>query len=303
VGNDMSRSYGLKLEEGAGEGMRRIARGRAERALEELRKAEAGGPPESIHAARKDLKKLRAVLRMSRDELGGKLFRAENRRYRDAGRLLSDSRDAEVKLQTVGSLRRHSGSAFPSRAGADWEGALERERDARVGNAKSQRDPIERAMRMIEEGRDRIDDWPLTEDSWKLVGPGLVRSYRTGRQGMKRVLADPTPAGVHEWRKRAKDLWYQLRIVRNAWPEVLGATVEQLHELTELHGDHHDLTVLADDLARRQIEQRGTFEQLIAGRQSELLDHALQIGRRVYAEKPKAFSRRIESYWDDWRRS
>ena len=43
------------------------------------------------------------------------------------------------------------------------------------------------------------------------------------------------------------------------------------------------------------------FEALIDRRQEELLDEAVEIGRRFYAEKPKAFSRRLASYWETWR--
>jgi CYTH domain-containing protein/CHAD domain-containing protein len=298
----MSRSYSLKRKEGAGEGLRRIALGRAEKALEELAEARnGGGLADSIHGARKDLKKLRAVLRLSRDELDGKLFRSENSRYRDAGRLLSSSRDAEVKLQTVIALRDRFETAFPSDAGREWEGALKRERDEVAGAGEHLREPIERATRMIEEGRDRIAGWPLEKDSWRLVGPGLTRSYRSGRQALKRTLDDPGTESVHEWRKRTKDLWYQLRIVRKAWPELLEPMIDQAHDLADRLGDHHDLAVLGEDLAGRDIEQRAGFEKLIAQRQAELLDEALEIGRRLYAEKPRAFSRRVKSYWAAWR--
>jgi CHAD domain-containing protein len=119
---------------------------------------------------------------------------------------------------------------------------------------------------------------------------------------MKRASADSSDENVHQWRKRAKDLWYQLRIVRDAWPALLGETIDQAHELTDLLGDHHDLAVLADDLrSRGDLDDRGAFEDAIEKRQHELLGAALGIGRRLYAEKPKAFKRRIKRYWRAWR--
>jgi CHAD domain-containing protein len=123
---------------------------------------------------------------------------------------------------------------------------------------------------------------------------------------MKRTLADPSPENAHEWRKRAKDLWYQLRIVRDAWPEVIGPMADQAHELADVLGDHHDLAVLADDAAKRSelfTEASGVdaLIELTARRQQELLERVLGLGKRLYAEKPKAFSRRFESYWMAWR--
>jgi CHAD domain-containing protein len=295
-----ARTYRLKTAEGAPEGLRRIAGGRAEKALDQLAGAEKTDLAAAIHGARKDLKKLRAVLRLIRGELGKDLFKAENRRYRDVGRLLSGSRDAEVKLQTLKALRSRFGDDLPADASRRWEGILERERDDAVGDEIEDR--IVEAVRAIERGRDRIGEWPLRTDSWKLIGPGLSTAYREGRRAMKRTLADPQAENVHEWRKRAKDLWYQLRVVREAWPELLGATADQAHELSDLLGDHHDLAVLEEDLASRQeVGEKKTFKKLIGRRQEELLARALEIGRRLYAEKPKGFSRRLKRYWSAWR--
>ena len=297
-----SRAYRLKTEENAAAGMRRIAAGRAEEALERLRRAGEGELAAAIHGARKDLKKLRGALRLLRDELGRKTFRAEDRRYRDAGRALSDNRDAEVKLATLATLRRRF-DELPADTAERWADRLEAERDALaaavVGETEGR---IGEATTAIEAGREAIRHWSLETDSWALVGPGLSRTYRQGREAMAAALADPSTESVHEWRKRAKDLWYQLRILREAWPGPLGATVAEAHELTDLLGDHHDLAVLAADLqTRTDLGDRAAFETAIERRQGELLGAALEIGRRLYAEKPKAFGRRLERYWLAWR--
>ena len=79
-------------------------------------------------------------------------------------------------------------------------------------------------------------------------------------------------------------------------------TVGELHELADLLGDHHDLSMLADDLAARPgLGSRQALAGLIARRQDELLDDALALGERIYAEKPKAFVRRLRGYWAAWR--
>jgi CYTH domain-containing protein/CHAD domain-containing protein len=297
-----SRSYRLKTKEAPSEGLRRIALGRTEKAVERLDGVEGDELAGAIHGARKDLKKLRGALRLVRYELGKKKFRAENRRYRDAGRLLSGSRDAEVKLETLTHLHQRS-PHLPDQAVRQWEGMLETERDELAAAARDDRDgQIAAAIEAIEKGQDKIRRWPLRTDSWALVGPGLARTYGDGRRAMKRVLSDASAESVHAWRKRAKDLWYQLRIVRDAWPALLGETVAQADELANLLGGHHDLAVLAADLSTRtDLGDHAVFEAAIKDRQGELLDAALGIGRRLYAEKPKAFRRRLERYWLAWR--
>ena len=297
-----SRAYRLKTGEEPAEGMRRIALGRAEKALERLELAGEGELAAAIHGARKDLKKLRGVLRLVRKELGKKTFEAENERYRDAGRLLSGSRDAEVKLETLASLRGRF-DQLPGEPAERWAGALEAERDELVAAIRDDsEDRIGQAREAIEGGRERIRGWSLRTNSWALVESGLLRSYRDGRRAMKQVATNPLSDDVHAWRKRAKDIWYQLRIVQGAWPELLGAAVGQASELADLLGDHHDLAVLQEDLlSREDLADREAFDAAIAKRQAEQLTMAIAIGRRLYAEKPKAFGHRLERYWLAWR--
>lgn len=298
--------YRLEADEKPAAGMRRIALERAERAAERLREAErVEDPSECIHAARKDLKKLRAAVRLLRRELGGDLYRAENERYREAGRLLSASRDAEAKLEALEGLReRFSGRLAPADA-SDWLDELRQERDLAVAAARDgDADSIEAALEAVEGWRARIEAWPLETDSWELVGPGIGRAYRRGRREMSRAAKDPSGANMHQWRKRAKDLWYHLRILRDARPKAFRDSLEQADELADALGDHHDLTVLRDDLLGRELPlaDRPALIAAIAERQEELAGTAFELGERLYARKPKAFRRKMRRGWKKWRK-
>jgi len=297
-----SRSFRLEREESVGAGLTRIAAGRADSALEKLAGAGDEDLAEAIHGARKDLKKLRAVLRLSREALGEDLFHAENRRFRDAARLLSASRDAEVRLGTLAALRRRRRGDLPRAAAAVWEEALEGERDKLAGGRSEV--PLAEAIAAIEAGRERIASWPMQGSGWPLLGAGLQRAYRSGRRAWRRAAADPSPESSHEWRKRSKDLWYQLRIVSPAWPPVLEATAEEAHALTERLGDRNDLALLGADLERcgwMGADDRRDLREAIERAQAEELGAALATGARLYAEKPRAFGRRLGAYWAAWR--
>jgi CYTH domain-containing protein/CHAD domain-containing protein len=300
-----SRAYRLEAGESPTAGMRRVALGRAERATERLQEAaRAEDPSACIHAARKDLKKLRAVIRLLRRELGDELYRAENDRCREAGKLLSPSRDAEVKVETLESLReRCSGRLAPADTSA-WLDALRQERDDAVGQAREgDADALRTALAIVEERRARIRAWPLRTGSWKLVGPGIGRAYRRGKREMRGAAEDPSGTNMHEWRKRAKDLWYHLRILRDARPEALHDSLGLADELAGVLGDHHDLTLLRDDLLRRDLPLAGraALVAAIAGRQDELAGTAFELGERLYAKKPKAFRRKLGRGWKKWR--
>ena len=81
---------------------------------------------------------------------------------------------------------------------------------------------------------------------------------------------------------------------------------DQAHKLSELLGDHHDLSVLAFDLRDRPGlagggEGSAAIVGLIEARQEELLEAAIPIGERLYADRPKAFVERLGAYWRAWR--
>lgn len=296
-------AYRLERKEEVGAGVRRIACGRADHALGALADSKGDGDlAEAVHSARKDMKKLRAVLRLVRAELGEEVYRAENERYRDAARLLSGSRDAEAKLETLAALEERFGDELPAGTARAWGVELEEERDEIAGAVDGEAEAqVRKAAKAIEAGRVEIASWPIG-DSWSALRPGLLRAYRRGRRELKRTRSEPTAEHVHRWRKRVKDLWYQLRLLRKAWPELLGESADRAHELADLLGDHHDLVLLAEDLDTRPgIGRREEITDLIERRQAELLTAALELGARLYAEKPAAFERRLRAYWKAWR--
>ncbi len=289
--------YRLENDEPVPDGLRRVAVGRVRRAVERLDEpGEDQG--KAIHGARKDLKKLRSVLRLVRAEIGEKRYGKLNRRFRDAGRLLSESRDAEVKVETLADLEERFGDEFPADSAIVWRSALERERYAGAADPEGEvAERREEAARLIEGGREELARLPLEKDSWSAVAPGLLRAYDGGRKSLRAVRRHADPDSVHEWRKRTKDLWYHLRLLHDLWPGLLGATVDEAHDLADLLGDHHDLAVLAEDLGERPVADPKPLEALIARRQAELLDRALLLGTLLYAEKPPAFAKRLKAYW------
>lgn len=295
------RSYRFRDGESLGEGARRIAVGRTGKAVERLRSIGTGeaDAKEAIHGARKDLKKLRTLLRLLRDELGKEVYGREARRYREAGRLLSPLRDAEVKLAALDALALDA--ELPVAATAAWREILARDRAA-AGDSAPDRAAEQRAIELIEAGRADVAGWEV-RDSWKAIGPGLDRAYRRGGERMRAAHDGRGEDAWHEWRKRAKDLWYAHLLLAPAWPGPLGASAEEAHRLSEALGDHHDLALLRADLHGRRLgeEETAVLEAAIGRRQEELAPVALDLGRRLYAERPRDFDRRLRRYWRAWR--
>src|SRR5438128_6750700 len=103
-------SYQLKQGQTLGDNLRRICRKQIEAAIA-ITTGEKKASDTPVHEVRKHLKKARAALRLVRKEIGRGLFQEQDHCLRDVGRLISEIRDAEVRLQTVrqlqGITRRH----------------------------------------------------------------------------------------------------------------------------------------------------------------------------------------------------
>jgi CHAD domain-containing protein len=273
-----SRAFRLKTDEGIPDGVRRIARGRIDHAIDALGDASEEG----VHDARKDMKKLRALLRLVRGEIGDKVFRREADTFRDAARELSGVRDADVMLATLADLEeRYEADVGPVRQ------AVEAHRLRTGGGGRRQ--AAETAIAILTEARGRVDDWPLERDGFEALEGGLRRTYRRGRRDWRAALEEPSDENLHEWRKRVKDLWYHCSILQESWKPVMTALADEAHELSDRLGDDHDLAVLLDFGAE-------SLEPLIDERRAELQEQAFAYGSRLYADKPKAFVRRLE-HW------
>jgi CHAD domain-containing protein len=155
-------------------------------------------------------------------------------------------------------------------------------------------------------GRGRIEQLPLKGDGWELIGPGLHRSYRRGRKRLRAVEEEASVTNLHELRKRVKDLWYQLRLLRDADKHMIGELADHAHDLSDHLGDDHDLALLRETAQRRRAAfsdpaHKRHLLEAIDHRRGELQFAAISLAERIYADKPKRFSKRIESRWEAWR--
>ncbi len=281
--------------------LRRIARHQVERGLDDL------GDPDrhaAVHAVRKRGKKVRALLRLVR-AAAPELYGQENAAFRDATRRIAADRDAAVGLETYDALvARYSdgagtGGSVLART-APVRTALVERRDQVLGEDLERR--IEAVRADLELGLERIETWELEAEGFDVVAGGLAKTYARARARMQDAYDQPSSPAFHEWRKRVKYHRYQVRLLQDLWPEVLKAQRSQLHDLSDLLGDDHDLAVLREDLLTEPERYGGeeTVAQVCAlldRRRAELQAHARTLGERCFAESPKRFVARMGAYW------
>lgn len=284
------RRYRLGAGEPLAAGVRRIATGQLDLIADQLASISNDASDDPVHEARKAFKRLRALVRLTRDQLGDDVRARENAAFRDAGRVLSSQRDAEVMVEALDDLTRRAGNGVQPDALAGLRATLvtAREREAEADGGGSAR---ARVLTAVAAARERVAEWPLPEDAGvDALAPGLRRIQRQGRRAYRAARAEPTAETLHELRKRTKDLWHAVQVARPAAPGRMRKLAQRSHELSDALGADHDLvTLLAFARERGGIpaRERDLLERLVAARQAELRKDALRRARKLYALKPR----------------
>jgi CHAD domain-containing protein len=297
-------AYELKAGEKLPRAIRRITKRQVKRVLCELTQPvrKGTGEAERVHEARKNLKKARAALRLVRDELGARFYRRGARHLRKVARALSSHRDLEVQLETVEKLHGQYRGRLMRSALVKLRRTLTARHKKVSGASGGKAGKLEEELCATQ--RD-IKRWPVNKLKWREMARGISRTFARSSKAFHNATRTPSPENLHEWRKRAKDLWYQLRILKPIQRDAINELADCLKRLGQYLGDDHDLFMIEEAAKEARLEC-GEFETLsrtVAFRRAKLQQKAFALGRRLYEEKPSAFAFRIERYGKAARRA
>lgn len=254
-----------------------------------------------VHATRKHIKKARAALRMVKKEIGRGLFHRQDRLLRDAGKLISDIRDAEVRLQTVRQLQgiteRHKRKNYRR-----VEELLMLELESFMAAFAEWQ---VQAAPLLRQGREELNCWHVQGFGTRQLCCALQRTYKAARRALAETKKGASAENFHLFRSKAKQLWYQLRIIQSANVVVLENLADELRAISDLLGRAHDLSFLGDRLRResgRSAAARESHDLLavIEASQSDLQRAAAELAERFFSEKPRDFGERVSSWLRDW---
>jgi CHAD domain-containing protein len=288
--------YRLEPGETPKQGVSRVARGELDLTIELLQAAPQGaGGAEAVHDARKSLKRLRALLRVSRPAFEARRYRRESAVLHDAGRQLADQRDAQVLLETLDSLLARFGDELPA---GTWD-RLHKKLARSAGRAQAKgRGGVDRVLHGLGAARERLPNWSLPNKNGRAaLAKGFEQIYRHGRRALRQAEMKPTAQNFHELRKRGKDLWHAAQLLQRISPAEMKALSQGAHRLSDLLGDEHDLSVLLDyaDEHPKLLDQteRRLLECVVELRRLTLRREAITCAESIYRRKPKKMLRRL----------
>ncbi|MFL6595981.1 MAG: CHAD domain-containing protein [Chthoniobacterales bacterium] len=293
-------SYELRSGEGLGEGIRRICRKQIALAIE-ASEASRRDDDSPVHRTRKHLKKARAALRLLERATPRCEFKIAWRELRAAAHVISDIRDAEVRFQTIqhlGELLHIEKDEVIERA----EAFLDLELESFLAGFSDWKEEVAQRLTTVDT---LMKGWPVEKLTCKDARRTAQRTYRRGRETLREARRAPSSDNFHTFRKRAKELMYQVRILRPLHPLIFKELRSDLKVLTEHLGSAHDLAFLEQRLIKRTRKgdddpAAHALSELLGLREKELQRAAAALSERFYAEKPKAFAKRISGYFSEW---
>lgn len=268
----------------------------------------------AVHESRKSTKRVRAVLRMIRFEIGEQIYRYEDAWMRDTARMVAPIRDAYAVADSFDVLDRIYGHLLVDGVLEEVQTRLRFRRDRIETRAMEDPQLVTTVVDRFEKALGRYSNWPTDpstrtiygagiRDEFAAIGPGFNKTYDQGRRQMVHAYKVPTPENFHQWRKNVKYLRHQMELMTPLWPEVVVGMAITFERIGEMLGQDHDLAVLMKTLDENvdicpDPVQRSLIRALANQRRTDLQTAARILGRRVFAEEPGSITGRLDVYWE-----
>ncbi len=277
-------AYAIEKGEAVGVGLARAIREQIEAVVDNLRSSANGTAADQIHCSRVGLKRIRAALSLAKTD-APEVRRRLDRVFRDAGRGLSASRDAEVLVETFDKLTEKFDRELAAEPIAPVRKVLVSARKA----ARSNQPAAGAVAARLSARRRTVRELRSIED----IGPDMQNAYRRGRRGLRDAYKQRSNEAFHEWRKAVKRHSYQIELLESSLPEKWSGYREKLKDLARILGDDHNLAVLDQTLPRESAK----FRELIERWQKELRAQAAALGESIFRDKPHKFRKRFDESW------
>ncbi len=281
--NKLSMRRGVPLREavlGGFTGILAHARATARRA--------SSDPIESVHDFRKSVRRARAVVSLLRPSLGKTAAAGIAGELRRAFGPTGGLRDAHILIDTLRDLPSDDPARDPILRALEGETG---------GDSAPAGEVLRAGSRILQPLPSVLGVTLPREYSMEDLARGLTRGWRRTRRTLKSATLTGLDADFHEWRKRVKELRYQVELLASTGSSELKRREKALSALAEELGRVTDLIVLRSALASRQ--QRGSLPAAPSLMESirtaigEGTRELLARGREAFADHPEEFARRV----------
>jgi CHAD domain-containing protein len=246
------------------------------------------GASGAVHEYRKGLRTARAVLALIEDALPRSERRAIRQILRDARRAVSAARDQAVAPDALALLTLEDSERITA--------------EAVLAVARAAAPPTDEVARVLAEGAGRavaqveaLDAALPPTIAWDLVSDGIAATYREARAKLKK--ARRSWRAFHAWRRRTKELTYQLDLISKHAGERTAALRDKYDGIADALGGAVDLIMLREVIVTHGAGLDSDRTAELLGRIDDQIDAAVRTARRegkeLFARGPRKFARKV----------
>jgi hypothetical protein len=275
--------------------VRRVAAHQLTLAIARLTSGGDAAHDDSVHTARRHIKKVRALIRLVRPALASR-SPAVDRRLRAVNRLLAPISDAQATVAMLPRVVWRDGSHLPADVVSRLRDSVVR-RESMAFEDAALTDVFNDAAALLRAERDAVGEWRVRQSGFRAVARGLERTARRSRRAMRKAMAGSRLEDYRKWRQLAKYHWLQVRLLKAWCGGGLDLDERRLEALDGYLGDCRNCAILREVLTSdAQLDRIDAARGVYAVRryERELRRCARRLGTAIYAETPKAFVRRVE---------
>ncbi len=242
----------------------------------------------AVHDYRKALRRARAILKLVAAALPKSERRAVGRALQEARRSVSTARDHAVapdaiNLMSLGEIERDTATAI-------------------VDAARDAIPPIAEIKQLLAEGAARTAAQVEALEAalpqtlpWEVVERGIRGVYAEAR--VARKAAKKSKRSFHRWRRRSKELAYQLELLEDYAGLRVGEIQREIEGVTDTQGPAVDLIMMRDFVKTHGTsvapDALARLVDSISGQVDDLMKDSRKAGREAYRRKPRRFARRL----------
>jgi len=278
-----------RLEAPSAAGLKAVARVELRKLTAALQKAKPG---QSVHGARRQIKRLRSLLRLLREAMGEEAFSAINGALRNAADAPAGLRRAEALVTAAGKLDggRRAHSPFQQLAEAH------RADHASAAAADGGTDAARRAAEALEAATAMVAGLRMKRGPAPDIGVAFLATYRKARKRLEHGFASRNAEDLHTARKHVIHHIHHLDLLRSHLTSP-AKRLASLDKLREALGDLNDLDELCHLSKGSTARLPEAADRAMAKRRATLLKRAEKAAGRLFRDKPKAYGRRTVGMW------
>jgi hypothetical protein len=295
--------YRIRPDKAFDDEVQNAAHGQLEKAIAVL-KDRPNGLHDSIHAARKRLKRVRGLYKLATRQLPD-FYRRENQHLRDTSKSLAIFREATALVEIGRYLHQTASAKAEATALSRVVDTLTARRD-RLAHAETDIESrLDAAMNACRQALQSLDAIRL-ENGKREVARLLAKSWAKTCRKAAATLADCRTDGhtdqFHELRKQSQNYWMYHALLRDLWPSAMYAKQQQAKELTEVLGRYHDLAALSEVVNRetdlfKESDDLARLLEAIISRQQAVRSLAFEQAAHVFSNDVKNEAKLIRHLW------